>query len=171
MSALAAARRDAVSSPGGGSPPACARSRAPRSGAPGSVFGSALRFASSSACAWRSARASALPAHFLFLPAAPLRLRVLEAFCSFDLARKRHRGPRESPARVHPGRMDYGVVAIPCLPNADAANDTLPRTRCARSSAALTRTSSASATPRRGRRSLRSMRAAHFASASCSVKV
>src|SRR5260221_7140399 len=163
MSALAAARRDAVSSPGGRLA-ACFRSiSSAAERRPWFCFSaSALRFASSSACAWRSRSASPLRR----TSSSSLRRRSASAcsyaFCSSSILREKASRPARKSGAGAPGPDGLrGSLAIPCIPNADAANDTLPRTRCARSAAPHAaprfgvRTSSASATPSRGCGSLR----------------
>src|SRR5437762_2671401 len=98
--------------PGGGSPPAFAASRAPRSGAPGSVF--RLR---SCAAPTPAPAPGARPrlSGALVLPqcgAAPHpRARALSAL--HRSCAKRHRGRRESPARARPARAGSSS-ATPC---------------------------------------------------------
>jgi len=144
MSALAAARRDAVSSP------AAARRllRSISSAAERAlVLFFRLRRCASPAPAPAPGAAARLPLSGapLFLPAAPLRLRVLVRLLLFiDLARK----GIEAREKVRRGRArpDGLRGRWPSLvPNADAANDTLPRTRCARSAAPHARLDSACA--------------------------
>src|SRR5258708_14310625 len=141
----------------GGPPPAFAASRAPRSGAPRSVF----RFRPCAAPALPLGELARPPLSGAFLlplcgAAPPPRARAL--FALRRSCAKRHRGPRENPARVHPGRRDCGgcwpstisqrQISGRTAPGHYAANDTLSGTPCARSGPSRctsTRTSSVSA--------------------------